>query len=92
MAATNEDDDVKQVVRALTKGAQEHGTPNSFAPSELALYGCRLSCLRVGQLASRCSRQLYEQLALVGLHVQYTDRRFQLVLTSAEQLAVIKTL
>lgn len=88
MPTANEADDVTQVVRALTKGAQEHGTPNSFAPAELTLYGCRLSCLRIGQLAARCSRQIYERLAVAGLNVTYTDRRFQLVLTNAEQLAI----
>ena len=91
MPIANEDDDVKQVVRALTKAAQEHGTPNSFAPSELAGCGCRLSALRVGQLASRCSRSIYEQLAVAGLNVHYTARRFQVALTSAEQLAIVKT-
>jgi hypothetical protein len=91
MPVANAEADLQQIVRALTKGAQEHGTPNSFAPAELTLYGCHLSCLRIGQLAARVRRELYEQLALQGLSVTYANRRFSLVLTSAERLANAQT-
>lgn len=82
MSAPNEEADIKQVVQALARAVREHGAPNSFSPGELTqLYGCRLSCLRVGQVLHRYARQVYEQLALVGLSGHYAQQRYALAYT-----------
>lgn len=67
--------DLEALAKAIRAAVAEHGTPNTFSPTDLVMFGDAPDPIRTGWLMSRHGER-FAALVPPELEVQYAERTF----------------